>query len=140
MVVLLASGLVLMDQSMVAGIGNIYRAEILYKAAMHPEQPAHTVDRAAFERVWYHSVDLLQKGYATGASTCWPMVDLVNLGSCDGSVEKVTFRPMHQMLHMSCSPPLFTLLVSHGHLRLRHGIPHRPPRPSLLNACCMTER
>ena len=26
-------GLVLMDQSMVAGIGNIYRAEILFKAS-----------------------------------------------------------------------------------------------------------
>lgn len=28
--------LLLMDQSVVAGIGNIYRAEILYKAGVHP--------------------------------------------------------------------------------------------------------
>ena len=36
-------GLALMDQSMFAGVGNIYRAEILFKAGVHPEQarPGH---------------------------------------------------------------------------------------------------
>ena len=33
-------GLVLMDQSMVAGIGNIYRAEILFKARSGSRQRA----------------------------------------------------------------------------------------------------
>lgn len=32
-----------------AGVGNIYRAEILYKTGLHPEQPGHTVDRDTFE-------------------------------------------------------------------------------------------
>lgn len=31
-------GLVLMDQSMVAGIGNIYRAEILFKVCLIPSE------------------------------------------------------------------------------------------------------
>ncbi|KAI9007683.1 DNA glycosylase [Hyaloraphidium curvatum] len=60
-------GLVLMDQSFVAGIGNIYRAEILYKSRVHPETPASTVTRAAFETIWHHSVDLLQRGFRTGS-------------------------------------------------------------------------
>lgn len=33
-------GLVLMDQSIVSGIGNIYRAELLYRAGLDPHTPA----------------------------------------------------------------------------------------------------
>ena len=62
-----AVGLVLMDQSMVAGIGNIYRAEILYKAGVHPEQPSNTLGRAQFDSIWRHSVELLQRGFASGS-------------------------------------------------------------------------
>jgi formamidopyrimidine-DNA glycosylase len=32
-----------------AGVGNIYRAEILYKTGLHPEQPGHTLDRDTFD-------------------------------------------------------------------------------------------
>ncbi len=45
-------GLVLMDQSMMAGVGNIYRAEILFKAAVHPETPASAISREQFDKIW----------------------------------------------------------------------------------------
>ena len=38
-------GQVLMDQACVAGVGNIFRAEILFRARLHPDQPANTVGR-----------------------------------------------------------------------------------------------
>ncbi|PNH01897.1 hypothetical protein TSOC_012173 [Tetrabaena socialis] len=60
-------GLVLMDQSMIAGVGNIYRAEILFKAAVHPETPAAAITREQFDRIWYHCVDLLQQGFVGGS-------------------------------------------------------------------------
>ncbi|GIL52279.1 hypothetical protein Vafri_8173 [Volvox africanus] len=60
-------GLVLMDQSMVAGVGNIYRAEVLFKAGVHPELPACDISRELFDRIWYHCVDLLQRGFVTGS-------------------------------------------------------------------------
>jgi formamidopyrimidine-DNA glycosylase len=60
-------GLALMDQSMFAGVGNIYRAEILFKAGVHPEQPCRDLDRGAFDSLWRHSVELLQRGYSTGS-------------------------------------------------------------------------
>lgn len=63
----LTTGLVLMDQSMMAGVGNIYRAEILFKAKVHPETPANSLSRELFELVWHHSVDLLQRGFKTGS-------------------------------------------------------------------------
>ena len=46
-------GLVLMSQDMLAGVGNIYRAEILYKAGVHPEQPSASIDRPTFELIWW---------------------------------------------------------------------------------------
>ena len=60
-------GLVLMDQACIAGVGNIYRAEILFKAGVHPEQPANTISLEGYESIWRHSVDLLQRGFATGS-------------------------------------------------------------------------
>ena len=60
-------GLVLMDQACVAGVGNIYRAEILYKAGIHPEMPGNQLTRPQFDRVWHHTVDLMQRGFVTGS-------------------------------------------------------------------------
>lgn len=60
-------GFLLMDQSVIAGVGNIYRAEILFKAGVHPEQPGNTLTREMFDSIWYHSKDLLERGVVTGS-------------------------------------------------------------------------
>jgi formamidopyrimidine-DNA glycosylase len=41
----------LMDQSVVAGLGNIYAAEALWEAEMDPRRPANKVTRAKLERL-----------------------------------------------------------------------------------------
>ena len=60
-------GALIMDQDYFCGPGNIYRAEILFKAGVHPEQPCRDLDRGAFDSLWRHSVELLQRGYSTGS-------------------------------------------------------------------------
>jgi endonuclease VIII len=45
-------GLLLMDQSVIAGIGNIFRAELLYRAHIHPERPGKEVGRPEMKSVW----------------------------------------------------------------------------------------
>ena len=60
-------GDVLMDQSKIAGVGNIYRAEILYKARVHPLTRVNSLTDAQLSDVWYHSVDLLQRGFRDGS-------------------------------------------------------------------------
>ena len=57
-----AIGQLLMDQSVVAGIGNIYRTEILWRQNVHPQLPGKHVDRATFDQIWADSVKLLQLG------------------------------------------------------------------------------
>jgi hypothetical protein len=60
-------GLLLMDQSVIAGVGNIYRAEICFKAGISPEQPGNTLTRATWDEIWKHCVLLLQRGFQTGS-------------------------------------------------------------------------
>ena len=57
-------GVALLDQSLVAGIGNVYRAEILFACGMHPERPAATVGEAEWKELWATAVHQLRKGVA----------------------------------------------------------------------------
>lgn len=58
-----AAGDLLLDQSVIAGLGNIYRAEILFLHGIHPKRPgtACTVDDAT--SMWAMSVDMLRAGF-----------------------------------------------------------------------------
>lgn len=60
-------GQLLMDQSVMAGIGNIYRTEILWRQQTHPETPGRSLDRAAFDRLWADAVTLLEIGVKKNA-------------------------------------------------------------------------
>ena len=53
-------GLLLMDQSVVAGIGNIFRAELLYRAGIHPDRPGKEVGRPALRGIWKDAQALMQ--------------------------------------------------------------------------------
>ncbi|GAB2567961.1 DNA-formamidopyrimidine glycosylase family protein [Leucobacter ruminantium] len=59
-------GLVLMDQAVVAGIGNVYRAEMLFRAELDPHTPANTLDRTVLEALWDDWAHLLEIGITVG--------------------------------------------------------------------------
>lgn len=61
-----ALGVLLMDQSVVAGIGNIYRSELLWRARLHPRLPGHDLPRPAFDALWTDARSLLEIGVETG--------------------------------------------------------------------------
>ena len=61
-----AIGIVLMDQSVVAGIGNVYRAEMLFRAEIDPHTPANTIDRTVLEDMWDDWAALLDTGITVG--------------------------------------------------------------------------
>jgi endonuclease VIII len=60
-------GALLMDQSVLAGIGNIYRSEILWRCQINPHTPGKDIDRATFDMVWADAVSLLQIGVKNNA-------------------------------------------------------------------------
>jgi endonuclease-8 len=59
-------GVALLDQRVVAGIGNVYRAEILFLEGIHPETPANTVDEESAARLWETTVVQLRLGLRSG--------------------------------------------------------------------------
>lgn len=55
-------GQLLMDQSVIAGIGNIYRTEILWRQRVHPELPGKELKPALFDAIWQDACNLLALG------------------------------------------------------------------------------
>ncbi|MBD7919034.1 Fpg/Nei family DNA glycosylase [Cellulomonas sp. Sa3CUA2] len=61
-----AVGQLLMDQSVVAGIGNIYRAELLFRARLDPWTPGRRVPPEVVRAIWQDWVGLLADGIRDG--------------------------------------------------------------------------
>lgn len=59
-------GAVLMDQRAVAGIGNIFRAEGLFRAGQHPHSPGRQVPREVLELLWRDAVGLMESAVRLG--------------------------------------------------------------------------
>lgn len=59
-------GTLLMDQTVVAGVGNVYRAEVLFRHRIHPLRPGDTLRRGQVEAIWADLVDLMREGVRTG--------------------------------------------------------------------------
>jgi formamidopyrimidine-DNA glycosylase len=59
-------GDLLMDQAVLAGVGNVYRAEILFRHRIHPLRPGRTLRRSRFLTLWADLVDLMEYGVRTG--------------------------------------------------------------------------
>lgn len=59
-------GLLLMDQKVVSGIGNVYRAELLFRAKVNPHTPGKLVPEETVRGIWRDWVRLLAIGIETG--------------------------------------------------------------------------
>ena len=57
-----AIGALLMDQSVVAGIGNVYRAELLNIVGVDPRRPGGDLERHEFDALWAETVRQLRAG------------------------------------------------------------------------------
>ncbi|MGW9269297.1 DNA-formamidopyrimidine glycosylase family protein [Microbacterium sp. NPDC055599] len=58
--------LLLMDQAVVSGIGNVYRAEMLYRQRLNPHTPGRDVPEDVVRALWHDWVRLLAIGVETG--------------------------------------------------------------------------
>ena len=56
----------LMDQSVVAGVGNVYRAEVLFRRRLDPLRPGRLHDAAVLHALWDDLVVLLRAGVRAG--------------------------------------------------------------------------
>lgn len=56
----------LMDQKIIAGIGNVYRAEVLFRLRLHPWLPGSAVTDTTARKLWRDVVTLMGDGVADG--------------------------------------------------------------------------
>jgi len=61
-----AIGDLLMDQKVVAGVGNVYRAEVLFRHRIHPLRPGSTLRVGQWRAMWADLVVLMAEGVRTG--------------------------------------------------------------------------
>lgn len=59
-------GDLLMDQAVVAGVGNVYRAEALFVAGIHPLRPGNRCDEAELDALWAIVQGMLRQGVKDG--------------------------------------------------------------------------
>lgn len=57
-----ALGSLLLDQSVLAGVGNVYRAEILFDLRLHPETRGRDLGRDRFDAMWSRLSEWLRIG------------------------------------------------------------------------------
>lgn len=60
---------ILMDQSFIAGIGNIYASEILFEAMIHPEEDITNLSEKDIEKIYSAMRSILPKGVDAGGDS-----------------------------------------------------------------------
>ena len=59
-------GLALMNQDVISGIGNVYRAELLFRSGISPHFPGNELSLQQLTEIWNDAVMLLKVGVKTG--------------------------------------------------------------------------
>ena len=59
-------GDLLLDQAVVAGVGNVYRAEVLFRQRIHPLRPGHTLRVGQWRAIWDDLGGLMAEGVRLG--------------------------------------------------------------------------
>ncbi|MCW2635252.1 MAG: glycosylase [Blastococcus sp.] len=59
-------GALLMDQSVLAGVGNVYRAELLFRHGVSPFRPGRQIEPALWADMWADLVTLMRAGVRMG--------------------------------------------------------------------------
>ena len=57
-------GQLLLDQKVMSGVGNVYRAEALFLNGIHPNRPGREITAEEFDRLWNTIVAMLSNGVA----------------------------------------------------------------------------
>lgn len=114
--------MILLDQTFVAGVGNIYADEILYRAKINPKRPGNTLTKAEITSLRRAIIDILSKSIEYGGST---IRTYHNMLGDDG-----TYQQFHQVYGKTgepcpvCGEPIVKIQLQG---RGTHYCPHCQP-------------
>jgi len=114
----------LLDQSVVAGLGNIYADEALFRAGIHPLRPAASLTQTEMARLHVGIQGALTTGIAHGGTTFGRHRDIYNEAGVNLEHVEVYRRAGQPCLR--CGAPIERIVVAQ---RSTHFCPHcQPPR------------
>ena len=82
----------LMDQTVVAGIGNVYRAELLYRHRVDPFRPGTSLRPGRWAAMWEDLVTLMADGVRTGVIRTVRSEELTETERIDGARVSYVYR------------------------------------------------
>ena len=90
-------GAALMDQSVVAGIGNAYRAEALLACGLDPQRPSKSLSDEEVDRLWKTMQQQLRKGVKSRRITPRKVYRRRRCGACGGATmqDELAARTLH---------------------------------------------
>lgn len=59
-------GIALMNQQVISGVGNIYRAEALFRNRISPDLPSNELSTRRAKKLWFDIVDIMEDGVRDG--------------------------------------------------------------------------
>ncbi|MBA2848474.1 bifunctional DNA-formamidopyrimidine glycosylase/DNA-(apurinic or apyrimidinic site) lyase [Thermosulfuriphilus ammonigenes] len=120
----------LLDQNLIAGLGNIYTDEALFRAGIHPERPANTLTAEEARRLLEAIRQVLKEAISARGSSVRNYVD--------GQGRAGSFQSRHQVYHQQgkpcprCGTPIVRKIVAgRGTHFCPYCQPFKHPLPSL---------
>ncbi len=104
-----------MDQKVIAGVGNVYRAEVLFRHGIDPYRTGRDLTRAEWDTVWADLVELMREGVRNNR------IDTVRPEHLPEAMGRPPLqgRPRRRGLRLPARQPALP--------HLRYGDPHRGP-------------
>jgi endonuclease-8 len=107
-----AIGSLLLNQSVIAGVGNIYRSEVLHLLDIHPATPGQTLSRQQVESLWYKLKSLLEIGVKYNRIIIAEPKDIGKPRSRMNREERVQVPDCGTFLTVRLSPSFFIALLT----------------------------
>lgn len=104
-------GILLMDQSVLAGVGNVYRAEVLFRAGLNPHRPGRDVPSAQWLAIWQDLVRLMRAGLRTGRIVTTRPVDRARRGPVRPDDAHYAYRRTGEPCRV-CGTPIATEVMA----------------------------
>lgn len=95
---------ILLDQSVIAGLGNIYVDETLFKAGIRPERKGNSITRTEAERIRLHAAETLALAIKQGGTTIRSYVN--SLGEIGMFQQELFVYGQEEKPCKSCGQPI----------------------------------
>lgn len=103
-------GALILDQSVIAGVGNIFRAEVFFETGLDPRTTGDQLSRESFDALWKSLTKMMRTGLKYGKIVT---VSAKEAGKPLAQVEgKDRFRVYGKATCMSCDSPIETIEIA----------------------------